>query len=365
MDVHGRQDAGVSQPEAWPHGTATSTIAEPWSSPTTMRNPQVDSADRQARTTTRLRHICDLAARRWHIHRCAQVLDDLLGKPLRRQARSRNALQGKCRSGIFRWPIPSKTAARPNERLVGAAKRADRTANAIVRIGCIPLHQRKIGPQGRQQSCDQLRTLHDCCRRATKTVQNGKQFVVRPQASGEDRRKRRWASAAGNEQMHGGPAIDRAQLPGRFIGHQAPTLWPKKAERHRHQRLERMVQPLHERAHGGEGRLVEARGAARQLHRTEIDLGRHEAPHGQVERGISRSVRKGKKAAANGRASIRNGTHLSSVIASIVLGQPLDQTCRTRDHAQDRAISKLPSPAIELQRPAAHGTAFRASECHA
>ena len=187
--------------------------------------------------------------------------------------------------------------------IVGAAERGDRTSQCDPsdRLHTPPpVQDRPARPAAEPRIS--FRALHDRCRRAAKTVQNGKQFVVRPQAF-----RRRIGgsavgpSAAGNEQMHGGAAIDRAQLPGRFIGHPGTHAVAKKAERHRHQRLERVVQLLHERAHGGEGWLVEARGAARQLHRTEIDLGRHEAPQGQVERGISRSVRKAEKATANGR----------------------------------------------------------------
>ena len=78
--------------------------------------------------------------------------------------------------------------------------------------------------------------------------------------------------------MDGSPAIGRAQLPGSFISHTGAHAVAKKAEWHSHQRLEGMIQPLHQRAHRGEWWLVKARGTARQLHGTEIDLGRHKAP---------------------------------------------------------------------------------------
>jgi hypothetical protein len=104
--------------------------------------------------------------------------------------------------------------------------------------------------------------------------------------------------------MHGSPAIDRAQLPGSFISRAGAHAVAKKAERHSHQRLERMTQSLHKRAHRGQWWLVKARRAARQLHGTEIDFGRHQAPQRPVKRGIPCSVRKAEKAAANDRAFI-------------------------------------------------------------
>src|SRR5262245_17353760 len=115
---------------------------------------------------------------RWYVHRRAQVLDDLLGEPLR----GRREIEMPSRENAG----PKFSAGQSSPRLqragmrdiVGAAKRADRTANAVLRIGRIPVHQRKIGSQGRQQSCDQFRPLHDRCGRAAKTLQNGKQFVV-------------------------------------------------------------------------------------------------------------------------------------------------------------------------------------------
>src|SRR3954467_13683432 len=81
----------------------------------------------------------------------------------------------------------------------------------------------------------------------------------------------------------------------------------KETEWHRHQRLESVTQRLHERAHGHEWGLIKARGPARQLHRTEIDLGRHESPQRSVERSISACMRKGEKTAANSGAFIAKG----------------------------------------------------------
>src|SRR5262249_20358098 len=63
-------------------------------------------------------------------------------------------------------------------------------------------------------------------------------------------------------------------------------------------------------------------------------------------------------------SSLRNGTHVSSLIASIVRSERRDrQRCRTkRSCARLRAHktrgSKVPIPDIELRRPAPHGTAF-------
>jgi hypothetical protein len=77
--------------------------------------------------------------------------------------------------------------------------------------------------------------------------------------------------------MHGEPAIDRTQLPGSFEAHASAHAVAKKTEWHSHQWLQRIIQPLHQRAHGREWWLIETRGTARQLHGTEIDLGRHQA----------------------------------------------------------------------------------------
>src|SRR5262249_20713811 len=56
--------------------------------------------------------------------------------------------------------------------------------------------------------------------------------------------------------------------------------------------------------------------------------------------------------------SFRNGTHLSSVIASIVLSRRVSTNgLGPKDHARD-SVSKVLIPDIELRRPAPHGTAF-------
>jgi hypothetical protein len=78
--------------------------------------------------------------------------------------------------------------------------------------------------------------------------------------------------------MHGAPAIDRAQLPGGFKGHAGAHAVAEKTEWHSHQRLECVIEPLHQRAHRRDWWFVKTRGTARQLHGTEIHLGRHEAP---------------------------------------------------------------------------------------
>jgi hypothetical protein len=104
--------------------------------------------------------------------------------------------------------------------------------------------------------------------------------------------------------MHGGPAVGRAQLPGSLIGHTGTHAVAKKTEWHVHQRLKNMRQQRHERTHGDERVFVETRCTAGQLHGTEIEFGRHQAPQRSVKRGISRSVRKAEKAAANDSAFI-------------------------------------------------------------
>ena len=171
------------------------------------------------------------------------------------------------------------------------------------------------------------------------------------------------AAAAGNEQMQGGPAVRRAQLPGGFIGDTGADAVAEKTERHRHQRRERLLQPLHQRAHGGEGRLVKARGAARQLHRTKVDLGWHEAPQGSVKRGISSGVREGEQAAADGGAVIAKWD------------PPLERHCvhriraatwlRTVPHQEStrKSARRKLGPDMELRRPAVRATAFRGCDC--
>ena len=52
---------------------------------------------------------------RAHAHRCVQVLDDLLGESFCLKPRSKNALQGKCRSEIFRVSSLSRTVGGRNE----------------------------------------------------------------------------------------------------------------------------------------------------------------------------------------------------------------------------------------------------------
>ena len=169
-------------------------------------------------------------------------------------------------------------------------------------------------------------------------------------------------ATAGNEQMHGGPAVRRAQLPGGFIGDTGADAVAEKTERHRHQRRERLLQPLHQRAHGGAGHLVKARGAARQLHRTKVDLGWHEAPQGSVKRGISSGVRKGEQAAADGGAVIakwdppleRHCVHRNQPAAWL-------RTVPHQEHAQVSTASSVPD--MELRRPAVRATAFRGCDC--
>ena len=171
-------------------------------------------------------------------------------------------------------------------------------------------------------------------------------------------------SAAGNEQMHGSAAIDRAQLPGRFIGHPGTHAVAKKTERHGHQRLERMMQLFHQRAHGGEGRLVKARSAARQLDGAEIDLGRHEAPQRSVKRGISRSVRKRKKAAANDRALIPKwDPPVERHCVRRTQRAVCHERCRTKGLGARLAVPQRADPqgiesgkGIELPQLAVHGT---------
>src|SRR5215831_7803847 len=104
--------------------------------------------------------------------------------------------------------------------------------------------------------------------------------------------------------MYGTALIERAQLPGGFISHPAPDTVAEKSEWHSHQRLECLSQLRHQRAHRREWRLRESRGTSRQLHRTEIDLGRHEAPQRPIERRTARGMGKAKHAAANRRAFI-------------------------------------------------------------
>jgi hypothetical protein len=99
--------------------------------------------------------------------------------------------------------------------------------------------------------------------------------------------------------MHGSPAIDREQLPGGFVSDPGTDAVAKKSEWYAHQRLERMIQPIHQLAHGCQWCLVKACGTTRQLHGTEIDLGRHKAPKWPIDPGIARGVRKAEKAAAN------------------------------------------------------------------
>src|SRR5215472_6329921 len=60
------------------------------------------------------------------------------------------------------------------------------------------------------------------------------------------------------------------------------------------------MQLLHEGAHRAVGRLVEPSGSAGQLHRAEIDLGRHESPQRAVGRRTSAGVREAENATANG-----------------------------------------------------------------
>jgi hypothetical protein len=66
----------------------------------------------------------------------------------------------------------------------------------------------------------------------------------------------------------------------------------EKAEWDGHQRRQNVAQLLHEGAHARAWRLVDARSATGQLHRTEIDLGGHAAPQRLVKRSASRCVRK-------------------------------------------------------------------------
>src|SRR2546430_389970 len=72
--------------------------------------------------------------------------------------------------------------------------------------------------------------------------------------------------------MHCCPAIRRAQLPSSFIGHTGAYAVTKETERHRHQRLQRIIQWLQKRAHTGEWWLVKARGPAWQLPGQKVDL---------------------------------------------------------------------------------------------
>src|ERR671934_2057446 len=102
--------------------------------------------------------------------------------------------------------------------------------------------------------------------------------------------------------MHGTAPIGRAQLPGGFVSHAAPDAVAEESKRHSHERLECISELLDERAHRAQRRLGESRGTSRQLHGTEIDLGRHEAPQRPIERRSAPSVGKTKHAAANRRA---------------------------------------------------------------
>ena len=263
--------------------------------------PRRCRTDRRSVVSSRLRS----GTRRAYAYGCMQVPNDLPGQGYGR------GYEVKMSSGECAGPTNSTGEASPGLEgarmggVVGAAECSDRTRDAMSRIDRIPLHQRKIGSQGRQQSRDHLWALHDCFRCAAETAQNGEQIVVRLcTCRGRVGSTAHGTAAAGNEQMYGKPAVDRQWSSGSFIGHPRPHTVAEESKRYGHQRLERISQLFHQRAHGGERRLVKARSAARQLDGAEIDLGRHEAPQRSVKRGISRSMRKGKKATANDRALI-------------------------------------------------------------
>src|SRR5689334_21882373 len=102
--------------------------------------------------------------------------------------------------------------------------------------------------------------------------------------------------------MHGTAAIGRAKSPGGFVSHAAPDAVAEESKRHSHERIECIGELLDQGVHRAQRRLGESRGTSRQLHGTEIDLGRHEAPQRPIERRSAPSVGKTKHAAANRRA---------------------------------------------------------------
>src|ERR1700730_4927156 len=158
--------------------------------------------------------------------------------------------------------------------------------------------------------------------------------------------------------MHCSPAIGRAQPPGSFVGHTGTDAVAKKTEWHGHQWLERMIQPLHQRAHSGQWCLVKARCTARQLHGAEIDRGRHKASQRPVKRGIPRSVGKAEKTAANDIAFISKWHppiegHSSHRAQRAVKSRTGPEIMRNTS-----SLSMVPFRDLELRRPAAHDTAF-------
>src|SRR4029079_3108740 len=90
--------------------------------------------------------------------------------------------------------------------VVSAAECGDRTIDQASRLDPIAFREREVGTQRREQRGNQFRVLHDCRRRAAKTIEDGKQLVVGELGCRGDIRASRRAAAAGNEQMHGGPS---------------------------------------------------------------------------------------------------------------------------------------------------------------
>ena len=159
------------------------------------------------------------------------------------------------------------------------------------------------------------------------------------------------ASAAGNEQMRGGPAVGRTQSSRGFVGHPGAHAVAKKSERHRHQWLEGMMQPLHKRIHLRDRGLAKACGPAWQFHRTEIDCRRHKAPQWSIKCSVPRGVREDEKTAANDGAFIPKWIDLSSVIASIAHSrQPAHKRCRTTRSRASQVQAKPKSDSSNARR---------------
>jgi hypothetical protein len=134
--------------------------------------------------------------------------------------------------------------------------------------------------------------------------------------------------------MRGNPAIDRTQSPGGFICHTSAHAVAEESEWHCHQWLNSIVQLLHKRGHRIAGWLGKARGTARQLQRTEIDIGRHKAPQRSVKGSISRSMWKAENAAANGCAFITKWSPLRQChFCFIVLQRSSFGRCANRNCA--------------------------------
>jgi hypothetical protein len=135
----------------------------------------------------------------------------------------------------------------------------------------------------------------------------------------------------------------------RLRSHPSAHAVAKKSERHRHQWLEGMMQPLHKRIHLRDRGLAKACGPAWQFHRTEIDCRRHKAPQWSIKCGVPRGVREDEKTAANDRAFIpkwdppveRHCVHRT---------QPAHKRCRTTRSRASQVQAKPKSDSSNARR---------------